>query len=444
MRRILATWWPLAASWLLMALEVPLLAIVIARLEDPVIHLAAYGGVVFPLALIVEAPVIMLLAASTALSKDTASYNRIRQYMMGAGATLTALHILVAFTPLYYVVVEDILGAPPEIVEPARLGLMIMLPWTWCIAYRRFNQGVLIRFGHSPAVGLGTIIRLSVNITVLATCYLIGTIPGIVVGASAVAAGVMAEALYVGIVVRPVRETRLKAAPAVIPALSWKAFALFYFPLVMTSILTLLVNPLGSAALNRMPSAIPSLAVWSVVMGLTFMLRSLGVAYNEVVVALLDQPYSSPNLRQFAVWLAGLSTLALLLITITPLSSLWFERISALSPEIASLAKTGLWLTLPLPALSVAQSWLQGAILHGKRTTSITESVVVYLLTSILILIGGVVWGKVPGLYVGLCAFTSSMLTQTAWLWARSRWIVRNLAQRDSPQKTSLPAQTQA
>lgn len=76
-RRIFNTWWPLAASWLLMGIELPLISAVIARLENPEISLAAYGGIIFPLALIIELPIIMLLAASTALSKDWASFIKI-------------------------------------------------------------------------------------------------------------------------------------------------------------------------------------------------------------------------------------------------------------------------------------------------------------------------------------------------------------------------------
>ena len=129
-RRIIRTWWPLAASWLLMGAELPLLGAVVARLPNPVVSLAAYGGVVFPLALIIESPIIMLLAASTALSKDWSSYLKIRRFMMIAGASLTALHLLVVLSPLYYVVVEGILGVPAMIVEPARVGLIIMTPWT--------------------------------------------------------------------------------------------------------------------------------------------------------------------------------------------------------------------------------------------------------------------------------------------------------------------------
>ena len=67
MRRVVRTWWPLAASWLLMASEQPVLSAIVARLAEPEINLAAWGGLVFPLALIIESPIIMLLSASTAL-----------------------------------------------------------------------------------------------------------------------------------------------------------------------------------------------------------------------------------------------------------------------------------------------------------------------------------------------------------------------------------------
>ena len=136
MRRILHTWWPLAASWLFMATEGLMMNAIVARLAEPRINLAAWGGVVFPIALIVEAPIIMLLSASTALSRDWDSYVKLRRFMMWAGAILTALHALTAFTPFYYVVAAGWIGAPDEIVEPARWGLMIMTPWAWSIAWR--------------------------------------------------------------------------------------------------------------------------------------------------------------------------------------------------------------------------------------------------------------------------------------------------------------------
>ncbi|MGD2158089.1 MAG: hypothetical protein PVG14_09835 [Anaerolineales bacterium] len=436
-KRIFQTWWPLAASWVLMAAELPALSAVVARLPNPEINLAAYGGVVFPLALIIEAPIIMLLAASTALSKDWDSYIKIRTYMLSAGAILTGLHVLTAFTPLYYVVVEGILGAPDEIVEPARIGLMIMTPWTWSIAYRRFNQGVLIRFGHSQSVGIGTVIRLSADIVILTLGYVSGSFAGIVVATGAVAAGVISEALYVGLRVRPVLNTELKPAPKVEPPLSYREFFDFYIPLALTSLLTLLVQPIGSAALSRMPRALESLAVWPVVSGLIFILRSMGMAYNEVVVATLDEPGSAAQLRRFTTLLSGTTTIMLLVFTATPLADVWFESFSGLSPKLASLARSSLWLALPMPAANVLQSWYQGVILHNRRTRGIPEAVVIFMVTISIILWAGVVWGKIAGLYIGLGAFSTGVFAQNIWLWFRSRPAMEVLNERDTRRTAS-------
>lgn len=442
--RIFQTWWPLAASWLLMGAELPALSAIVARLADPRINLAAYGGIVFPIALIIESPIIMLLAASTALSKDWSSYQKLRRFMMVTGAGLTGLHVLVAFTPLYYFVAGRLIGAPAEIIEPARIGLMIMTPWTWSIAYRRFNQGVLIRFGHSKSVGIGTAIRLSADILVLFAGYLLGSIPGIIVATTAVAAGVISEAIYVGIAVRPVIARELRPAPALEGQLTLRSFLDFYIPLAMTSLLILLVQPIGSASLSRMPHALASLAVWPVISGLIFMIRSLGVAYNEVVVALLDEPRSAQNLYRYTVWLAVITTLLLLLITATPLARIWFGQLSGLEADLVRLATLGMWLSLPLPALSVYQSWYQGVIVHSRRTRAITEAVLIFLVTATLILLAGVVWGGATGLYVGLAAFLVATLAQTVWLLLRSRAAVESVHARDayqeSPEKAQAPA----
>ena len=430
LKRIFKVWLPLAASWLLMGMELPILSAVIARLVEPEINLAAYGGIVFPIALIIEAPVIMLLAASTALSKDWASYKKLRNYMLLSGGLLTALHLFVALTPLYYFVAEGLLGAPPEIIEPARIGLIIMTPWTWTIAYRRLNQGVMIRFGHSNIIGIGTGVRLGMDVLVLSIGYFMG-LPGIIVATSAVAAGVTAEAIYIGFRVQPVLRVDLKPASVIQPALTYRAFAAFYLPLVMTSLLSLLIMPMGSAALSRMPRALESLAVWPVVSGFIFMLRSMGVAFNEVVVALLDEHLSTKPLRRFSILLSFGTTGLLILIAATPLSRFWLEDISALSPELAILARTGLWIGILLPALNSLQSWYQGALLNSGKTRGISEAVALYLLVTGFALWAGVTWGEMTGLYVGLAAFSFGMLIQTFWLWFRSRPVLHALCERD-------------
>ncbi len=431
MRHILSTWWPLAASWLFMALEGPMMSAIVARLAEPRIHLAAWSGIVWPLSLLIESPIIMLLSASTALSRDWDSYRKLRRFMMIAGAILTGLHLAVACTPLYYVVAVQIIGAPAEIIEPARWGLILMTPWTWAIAYRRFNQGALIRFGHSRAVGIGTLIRLTADGLMLTAGYLIGTAPGIVVASGAIAVGVVSEAIYAGLRVRPVLREQLKPAPAAAQPLTLHHFIEFYTPLALTSLLNMLMQPMVSIALSRMPEPLDSLAVWSVLSGFVFLLRSLSYALNEVVIALLDEHRALETLRRFTISLSVLTSATMLTIAATPLGSLWFGQVSALPPKLTEMARIGLWILLPIPGLNAFQSWYQGTIVHSRRTRSITEAIAIFLLVNGGVLWAGAVWGQTAGLYVGAAAFDVGMLTQTAWLWRRSRPALRALEDRD-------------
>jgi len=431
-RRVLRTWWPLAASWFLMGLEGPAISAIVARLANPEINLAAYGSLILPLAFFVEAPIIMLLTASNALSRDWASYRKIRAFMHGLSGALTLLHVLIAFTPLYDVFAKVVFQAPAETIEPGRIGLMIMVPWTWAIAYRRFNQGVLIRFGHSLTVGVGTLIRLSADGLVLSIGFLLGSVPGTIVAAAATVAGVVAEAVYAGIRVRPVLRTQLKTAAPLAEPLSMRAFLRFYIPLSLTSLIFLIARPIASGSLGRMPAALDSLAAWPVVTGLVFLFRGFGVAYNEVVVALIHERGSVQALRRFALLLAGLTTACLVVVAAPPISGFWFHQVSGLSLSLTALCQASIWLALLLPALSVLQSWSQGVLLHSRRTRSLTEAVILFFVVDVGLLALGVAWGGATGIYVGLAALTLGELSRNAWLRWRSREARQALIVRDA------------
>lgn len=415
-KKIFQRWSPLAASWLLMAIELPMVSAFVARMENPEINLAAYGGLIFPLALLIESPIIMLLAASTALCKDWTSYIKVRRFMLITGGLLTLLHVLVAFTPLYYVVVRSIIGIPEPVLEPARIGLMIMTPWTMAIAYRRFQQGVLIRFNRSGVVGKGTTIRLVTLTSFLIAGFFLTSLPGIVIGSLAVAMAVTSEAIFVGISVQSTHRGPLRDAPTVSPKLTWRGFTKFYTPLAITSFMSLLILPLGSAALSRMPMAIESLAVWPVVSGLLFLLRSSGIAYQEVVVAMLDEPKGYPELKRFTWGLSGGLTLVLLLVAATPLAVLWFEDISGLTSDLIPLAKTSLWIGVLFPALTVFVHWYQGILMNRHRTRGVTEATGILMGVVAVILFFGVSWGEVSGLILWLVAIGIGATVQIFWL----------------------------
>jgi len=413
-------WWPLAGSWLLMGVELLLVAATVSRLADPKIHLAAYGGVVFPLSLLIEAPIIMILVASTALCKDWPAYCLMRNFILTVGGGLTLVHMTLAFTPLYGVVVETLLGAPPSIWEPARLGLQVMTPWTMAIAVRRFYQGMVIRVSRTRLVGVGTLLRLGVSASVLFVGLAIQTLPGILVATSALSAGVLFEAGFMLWCVRPILRDLKKRNGVSEHPLTLQRLSEFYWPLALTPLIMLATLSIGSAAISRMPRALESLAIWPVLGGLTFVFRSIGIAIQEVVVTFYGQPYFLRPLQQFVGLVSLGASGSLLLIAATPLSTFWFESVAALSPELSSLAGTALWMAVVLPAISPWESYFQGELVSRGATRSITQAVSLYLLGSTGILMMGILYGKIPGLYVGVAATLTGLGIQIWWLWRYS------------------------
>ena len=190
-RDILWFWFPLFLSWLLMAGEGPIISAVINRLPNEVIMLAALG-IVLSLSVTIESPIINLLATSTALSKDRHAYLLIRRFTIQWMILLTIVHCLVAYTGLFDTIVVRWMGVPKEVAEWVRTGMQIMIFWSAAIGWRRFCQGILIRFDRTRTIAWGTVVRLTASGGTAVSLAVLSDWPGIVVGAMALMAGVTA------------------------------------------------------------------------------------------------------------------------------------------------------------------------------------------------------------------------------------------------------------
>jgi len=407
-----------------MAAEMPLVGAALTRLPASELQLYALGSVVYPLCLVVEGPVIMLLAAGAKLGKDRHGYDLLWRFAHGSGLVLTLVHAVLAFTPVLDHVALGLLAAKPGSLEAAREGMQWMLPWTWAIAARRFAQGVVIRQGRSRIVGAGTVVRLAVNAGVLGLGLLVPWGQGIAVAGAAISAGVLAEAVFTAWAARPVVR-RLPERDGEV--LGWGAFLRFYLPLACTPLVTLLIQPIGAAAMNRMPDPKVSLAAWPVVYGLVFVTRSAGFAYNEVAVSLIQEDGGRVAVRRFAVGLALAMMGVLALLAFTPFSALYFERFTRLEGDLLDTAVGAVGLAVLMPGYAVIQNYFQGALVGHGASLPVSLSVLLYAVVASVLLAAGVWWQGAMGIQVAIVAFTIAGLAQTAFLWRRwarvaSRW----------------------
>jgi Na+-driven multidrug efflux pump len=371
-KKILIFWLPLAATWFMMSVEGPYLSALIARLAEPKFNLAAYG-IAFSLALIVEAPVIMMMSASTALVKDYHSFLKLRAFNYVLSAILTFIMLLFVIPPVFYFITEDLIGLPANVANLTHLAMIILIPWPGAIGFRRFYQGILIRNNLTRLVAYGTVIRLvSMSLTAL-MFFLLTNVPGVVVGASALSAAVVCEAIASKFMVKKIL-LRLKSQTYETQNnLTIKEIMIFYYPLAITSLLTLGIQPFVTFFIGQSKMPLESFAVMPVVTSFVFIFRGLGLSYQEVVVALIgDNMAEFDQLKKFAGKLAFILTFVLILIAFTPLAEIWFRDVSGLSDSLTGFAILPLMIMSFFPALTVLISFQRAVLLKAKETKQIT------------------------------------------------------------------------
>ena len=384
LHQIARFWLPLQATWLMMAVEGPFLAAVIARLPDPKFNLAAYG-VAFALAIIVEAPVIMIMSAATALVDGAENYRRLRNFTWFMNGGITVAMVVLIWDPVWRFVALDAIRLDPEVARLARTALVILLPWPAAIGYRRFCQGILIRAGLTRRVAWGTAIRLTAMSATAVVAWRGFDLPGAWVGAWALSVAVVAEAVASRVMAAgPIR--RVLATPSS-AALSYGEIHYFYLPLALTSTISLAVQPMVTFFMGQARFSLESLAVLPVINSLVFVFRTPGLSYQEVTIAVLDRGWENlRQVRRFAALLGFAATAGFALIALTPLSTVWLERVSGLTPELADHARLPLRILVLMPAMSVLLS-LQRSLLVARRATGPITWASVLEVTGILVVL---------------------------------------------------------
>lgn len=433
-RGILFFWLPLAATWLMMSVEGPFLAAVIARLADPEVNLAAYG-VAFAFAMLFESPIIMLMSASVALVADGRSYRLLRNFTTALNAACTALLLVMLIPPIFDAVLQGALALPPRVADEVHGALLLLLPWPAAIGFRRFLHGILIRAGRTRLVAYGTVLRLTGMASAALLLAHFTSWPGAWVGAAALSAGVVSESIAtslmaIGTVARLRRigsgpdgvgeptagdgsaprlqigggapalaaaeceagagaeevsgaegvATRVLAAEARGEPLDYATISRFYFPLALTSLIGLAVQPILTFFMGRAPAPVESLAVFPVVHAVSFFFRAPGISFQEAAIALLgDRSEHLRALGRFGLSLGLVVTGGMALLAFTPLADVWFITVSGLSRELADAALAPFRVALLLPPLTVLISLQQAMLVKARRTRPITVASVIEL-----------------------------------------------------------------
>ncbi len=399
-----------------MSVEGPFLSALIARLGEPKYNLAAYG-VAYSFALIIEAPVIMMMSASTSLVRDFHSFRKLRSFTYFLILIVTVGMLVIILPGIFYFITLNLMNLPLEVATLTHRALIILIPWPGAIGFRRFYQGILIRNNLTRRVAYGTVVRITAMSITALIIFLLTEVQGVILGAAALSLGVTCEAVASRIMANPILKTLNEQEHISSYTLSYKDIYNFYYPLALTSIITLGVQPLVTFFMGQSRMPLESLAVLPVLTSFVFIFRSLGLSFQEVVIALSDKEgINYKSLKKFAIILSSVLVGILALISFSPLADLWFHNISGLSNELTMFTRIPLMIMAIFPMLTVLISFQRAILVDAKKTKPITLATSIEFCTIVLALIVGVKFLSLVGVIAATVAFVIGRIGAITYL----------------------------
>ncbi len=424
-RQMLALWLPLAASIVMMVLEPSTINIALGRTADAELALAAFG-VAFSLALLIEAPIIMLLDASVARSTSRDAVALMRRFTLGLGLLVTAIGLIVSLTPLYSLIVERLMNIPADVAARARPTLQILSLWPLPIAWRRAHQGILIRAGRTAIITIATGVRLLTLAGGLFGGLLLLPDRGALVAGLAMVLSVSMEAVLITIATRPVLRDGSYADDAAPdeqahPTLSglWR----FYRPLVATTILRQSMRPALNAGIAAATMARESLAAWPVAWGFAILVTGPAWSLQQLTTAMATDQTAYYKVRRFTLSLSAIFFSLLSLVAFTPLYGSVMGGIYNLSPELQELARPAVQLMVLLPLLMGAQAFLRGVLIRAGCTGIVQSAMMWNVAALVATVIIGVTLLSPTGILLAAVATLVGGSVELVWL----RWKTKGM-----------------
>jgi len=419
---------PLSLSDVVMAVGDPMQTIALARLPNAQVNLGALG-VVKALAVFLESPIIMMLHASTAMSRRSSSYAALGRFMVLLGLLLSATMLVLAWGPVFDSLVVTLFGISPELASVAKPALAIMCIWPMAIAWRRYYQGLLIRLGKSRFVARASLFRLAFIAMLLFAGVWRGW-NGAILAATALAGGVLVEALAVSFLARGLSETLPKdetlgatGSDALSLPVTLKGVGAYYAPLATTMIMVWGGRALLVGLVARSGDGVLALAAWPAAWGFVLTIANSTRMVQQVVIS-RDGKTAQQDLARFVLCVGGVASSLLAILAYTGPGEALLSTLLGSEGALLDSIVLVLRVATPVPLLVAVQNGLQAALILRKRNWQVNQAtvlgvVVMLAVTWALIVSGGegapaAAWGMLVGLSIEAAALCAQVRTTSA------------------------------
>ncbi|MFN7172050.1 MAG: hypothetical protein ACK4P3_04605, partial [Fimbriimonadaceae bacterium] len=312
---------------------------------------------------------------------------------------------------VYDWITVGLLGVPQKVADAGRLAMIIMIPWSAFIGWRRFLQGVLIRHGRTRLITFATIFRALSLLIVGFSLLALTELSGVVIAAIALVCSVAAEAVLVHLFSRREVQRVMQIEKSDTPPPTLKKLWKFHSPLTASTMVMLTAPLLVTKALAGTVDPLLALAAWPVATAILFPFRTITFALPEVVIALYKDAASARKLLRFCLAVGTFCTLAVLAFVISGFDETFFMNAQQATPAIASAASMALLAAAALPVIGAAMGYVRGMLTAHHKTVHRFIAIIV----AVAMLLVGLQVGSAlgwPGVVVAGAALTFGHLCE--------------------------------
>lgn len=224
--------------------------------------------------------------------------------------------------------------------------------------------------------------------------------------------------------------------PSEVP--SWRQLLAFYIPLVLTSQMMTLSNPLINLALSRAEEQALHLAAYSVCFGLAVFLNAPALVSRDIGAGLCTSRAAYTRLLRQVVGIGVVIGCIDLALAWTPLGMAVFSGALGATERVAAEAQRVAVAMAPIPLFVGIRGLNSALALRARRTRLLTQATFLRLLSVIAILTMLVAQGRVAASAVGW-SLTGGIALETLWIVWVTRPLLRALpADGDDPGELAL------
>jgi Na+-driven multidrug efflux pump len=238
-------------------------------------------------------------------------------------------------------------------------------------------------------VARATFLRLVVLSGLVGAAVLMNTGSGALAGATALTSGVFFEMAMVVWATRSQVQRRKREEETGSNSLRYRTIVRVATPMFVSAMVWTIMRPLTNSILGRLPDPELAQGAFGFVLPLVFVTCSPLWAIQNVAIVLPETRKDLLAAIRFAVYTATFFSVAIMILTWTPLRSILLRQIFDLTPEMMETVRPAIFLIAFEPFLLGSRTFTQGLLMKAKRTGSMLVfspiKVIVFLAVGIIV-----------------------------------------------------------